>query len=66
MNDSDENAIVGFKKCGCAVAADLDCKPESAAEYLKRGYQIRTMTKSEAISMLKAAECFHGVMRCPL
>lgn len=58
-------ALVGFKPCGCAVAVDLDCLPESAAEYIKRGYSIRTMPQDAAISILKASNCMHGWMMVP-
>mgnify|MGYP006871753640 CR=1 FL=1 len=68
MSESTPNdgyALVGFKRCGCAVAVDLDCDPKSAVEYLKRGYEIRTMPIDDAKSMLSASNCFHGIWRAP-
>ena len=60
-----ETALVGFKKCGCCVAVDLDNSPKSAADFVKRGYTLRTMEPGAAISMLGASNCMHGIYRGP-
>jgi len=62
---NDDLALVGFKSCGCAVAVDLDRSNSSAIEYVRRGYEIRTMPAADAIALLKASNCMHGWMRVP-
>tara|TARA_R110000822_G_scaffold17178_5_gene57961 strand:+ start:2558 stop:2767 length:210 start_codon:yes stop_codon:yes gene_type:complete len=62
MNDE---AMVGFKSCGCAVVLDLDCCNSSAINYARLGYEIRTMPAADAIALLKSSNCMHGWMRVP-
>ena len=52
-------AMVGFKKCGCCVAVDLDAHPGTLYEYNRKGYEVRMMPKSDAIALLKSSLCFH-------
>lgn len=52
-------AMVGFKKCGCAVAVDLDAHIGTKLEWKRKGYEIRMMPKTDAISLLKSSFCMH-------
>lgn len=51
--------MVGFKKCGCCVAVDLDAHIGTKMEWKRKGYEIRMMPKQEAIALLKSSLCFH-------
>jgi hypothetical protein len=51
--------MVGFKRCGCCAAVDLDALPETVAEWKRKGYEIRMMPKLDAITLLKSSLCFH-------
>lgn len=53
-------ALIGRLPCGCVVAADLDNCPRSAAEYVKRGYAIETVTRDEAKRLIRESNCQHG------
>lgn len=57
--DSKQPAMVGFKKCGCCAAVDLDASPDTVAEWKRKGYEIRMMPKSDATSLLRASWCLH-------
>ena len=53
-------AMVGFKRCGCCVAVDLDALATTVDEWKRKGYEIRTMMKADAISLLKSSFCQHN------
>jgi hypothetical protein len=53
-------AMVGFKRCGCCAAVDLDALPETVAEWKRKGYEIRMMPKRDAIVLLKSSFCQHN------
>jgi hypothetical protein len=53
-------AMVGFKRCGCCAAVDLDALPETVAEWKRKGYEIRMMPKRDAIALLKSSFCQHN------
>lgn len=57
--DKAQPAMVGFKKCGCAVAADLEAHIGTKMEWERKGYEIRMMAKSDAIALLKSSFCLH-------
>ena len=65
MSDAIENAdkaqpaMVGFKKCECAVAVDLDAHIGTKTEWKRRGYEIRMMPKADAVALLKSSFCLH-------
>jgi hypothetical protein len=53
--------MVGFKRCGCCAAVDLDALPETVAEWKRKGYEIRMMPKRDAIALLKSSFCQHNL-----
>jgi len=53
-------AMVGFKKCGCCVAVDLDAHADTFTKWKRKGYKIRMMPKADAIALLKSSFCMHG------
>lgn len=53
-------AMVGFRRCGCCAAVDLDAMPETVAEWKRKGYEIRMMTKKDAVALLKSSFCQHN------
>ena len=57
--NADQPAMVGFRKCGCCVAVDLDAHIGTKMEWKRKGYEIRMMPKQEAIALLKSSLCFH-------
>jgi hypothetical protein len=57
--NSAQPAMVGFKRCGCCVAVDLDAHLGTKMEWKRKGYEIRMMPRPEAIALLKSSLCFH-------
>lgn len=53
-------AMAGFKRCGCCVAVDLDALPTTVDEWKRKGYEIRMMTKKDAVALLKSSFCQHN------
>ena len=53
-------AMAGFRRCGCCVAVDLDALATTVDEWKRKGYEIRTMMKADAISLLKSSFCQHN------
>ena len=52
--------MAGFKRCGCCVAVDLDALPTTVEEWKRKGYEIRMMTKKDAVALLKSSFCQHN------
>ena len=57
--DSAQPSMVGFKRCGCCVAVDLDALATTVDEWKRKGYEIRMMMKKDAIALLKSSFCQH-------
>ena len=58
--DSAQPSMVGFKRCGCCVAVDLDALATTVDEWKRKGYEIRMMMMEDAIALLKSSFCQHN------